>query len=63
MDIFERVAEMRREEGLKEGVEKASRLFVENLLKGSEFNEKKIASMANVTLAFVKKIKADLRKK
>ncbi len=63
MDIFERVAEIRRQEGLKEGAEKASRLFVENLLKSFEFDEKKIASLANVTLAFVKKVKADLKKK
>jgi hypothetical protein len=60
MDIFEQVAEFKRQEGVQEGEQKASRLFVENLLKGSDFPLEKIASMANVSLEFVKKVKKEL---
>jgi hypothetical protein len=59
MDIFEQVAEVRYEEA----VQKASRLFVENLLKETTFSQTKIASLANVTLSFVRKVKKDGLKK
>jgi hypothetical protein len=61
MDIFEQVAEMKRQEGIEEGIEKgeqrASCVFVENLLKDSGFPAEKIASLANVSLEFVKEVK------
>ncbi len=71
MDIFDQVAEMRREEGIQqglqkgiqEGTQKTSRLFVENLLKEPGFSIEKIASLANVSLAFVKRVKKELGKK
>ena len=43
--------------------EKTSRLFVENLLKESEFSVEKIASLANVTVEFVNDVKEDLKAK
>lgn len=46
--------------GREEGEEKRNRLFVTNLLKEG-FPMKKIASLANVTLAFVRTVKADLK--
>jgi hypothetical protein len=49
-----------RAEGFAEGREDSSRLFVENLLKDSDFHEEKIASLANVTIDFVKEIKNNL---
>lgn len=42
-----------------EAEEKTSRLFVENLLKESKFPVEKIASLANVTVEFVNKIKKE----
>ena len=43
-----------------EGKEEAATAFVENLLKGSDFTAEKIASLANVTVEFVNKIKNKL---
>jgi len=62
MDIFEQIAELREEVGMKKGMQKASRLFVKNLLKESNFSLEKIASMANVSLSFVKQVKKSLKK-
>lgn len=60
MDIFEQVAEWRRQEGVQEGKQKATHRFVENLLKDSQFSLTKIASLSNVTLSFVKRVKKEL---
>jgi hypothetical protein len=60
MDIFEQVAEIRAAEAREEAVENTSRRFVENLLKDSDFTQAKIASLANVTLGFVRKVKKGL---
>lgn len=64
MGIDEYVKMVGREEGLAEGLEKGkeaqNRLFVTNLLKEG-FPMKKIASLANVTITFVKTVKADLK--
>jgi len=65
MGIVEHLAEIRAtearkvalKEGLEEGKENASRAFVENLLRDGLYTQVKIASLANVTLAFVKKVK------
>ena len=43
-----------------EGKEEAATAFVENLLKGSDFVVEKIASLANVSVEFVNKIKNQL---
>jgi hypothetical protein len=48
------------EKGIEKGKEESNRLFVTNLLKEG-FPIKKIASLANVTIAFVKTVKADLK--
>ena len=67
MGILEQVAEVRYEEGLKKGekkaTQKACRLFVENLLRETKFTPAKIASLANVSQAFVKKVEKDLAAK
>ena len=47
----------------EEARENYSWLFVENLLKGSDFSAEKIASLANVTVEFVNKIKNGLEDK
>ena len=60
MGIDEYLKMIGKEEGIAEGEEKKSRLFVTNLLKEG-FPMKKIASLANVTLAFVRTVKADLK--
>jgi predicted transposase YdaD len=49
------------EKGLERGRENTSRLFVENLLKDGNFSVKKIASLANVTVNLVNKIKKNLK--
>jgi hypothetical protein len=46
-----------------ESREETSRLFVENLLKESEFSVEKIASLANVKVEFVNDVKEDLKAK
>ncbi len=69
MDIFGQWAEIKKEEGIEEGlekgiekgIEKTTRQFVENLLKDSTFPVEKIASLANTTAKFVRKVKKELR--
>jgi hypothetical protein len=56
MDIFEQVAEMQRQEI----VEKATRRIVRNLLRQSDLTLEKIASVSNVSVDFVKKVKRGL---
>jgi hypothetical protein len=71
MDIFEQVAEMRHEEGVQEGLEKGlqkgaqknARVVVENLLRKYDMSQNEIASVANVSLSFVKKVKKELSAK
>lgn len=48
-------------EAKEEERESSNRRFVENLLKGSDFSDEKIASLANVTVEFVNEVKADLK--
>jgi hypothetical protein len=63
MGIDEYLKQVGKEEGLAEGKENSSRLFVENLLKDATYPVEKIASLANVTLDFVKKIQKGLKAK
>ncbi len=49
------------EKGIEKGQENSRRLFVENLLKNSNFSVAKIASLANVTVEFVNKVKNGLK--
>lgn len=61
MGVIEQVREMRyqeaRELGLQEGLEEARREIVKNLLDQTEFSDDKIASLANVPLSFIEKVK------
>jgi hypothetical protein len=59
MGIIEQVKEIR----LEEAREEERRLFVVNLLKDSDMPLEKIASVANVTLRFVKEVQDQLHAK
>ncbi len=67
MDIFEQVAEMRRQEGLEEGHRKGLEEGVEKsvkvLLANTEFSVGKIASLMGVPVAFVRKLSKEIRRK
>ena len=63
MDIFEQVAEMQRQELVHETKQQTKRLFVENLIKETKFPMNKIASLAKVSLSFVKKVKKEVESK
>jgi hypothetical protein len=56
MGILEQLAEIRAEEAM----EKASRLFVENLLANTDFSQERIAALANVSADFVNTVKGNL---
>jgi hypothetical protein len=68
MGIIEQLAQIKSEEalerglqtGLAQGQQISSRLFVENLLKKTEFSLEKIASLANVPVGFVHSVKSTL---
>lgn len=60
MNTIEYLKAEGREEGIEVGKEQATAAFVENLLKGSGFSIEKIASLANVSVEFVKEIKSKL---
>ena len=62
MGIIEQVKQMKIDEARHEAEEKRNRLFVENLLSSTSFSPKKIADLAGVTIAFVNKVKASLKK-
>jgi len=49
-----------RMEGREEAKIESATAFVENLLKGSDFSVEKIASLANVSVEFVSKVKSQL---
>jgi len=65
MDIFEQVAEMKRqegrEEGLEEGLERSVRVL--ELLGNTEYSVEKIASLAEVPVTFVMKLAKEVRAK
>jgi hypothetical protein len=62
MGIIEQVKQMKLDEARKEAEEKRNHLFVENLLSNTDFTPKKIADLAGVTISFVNKVKASLKK-
>ena len=47
-------------EGREEARIESATTFVQNLLKGSDFTAEKIASLANVSVEFVNKVKSQL---
>lgn len=61
MGVTEMIKEIFTEEGLQKGLlkglQKGQTIFVGNLIKETDFSDKKIARLANVTIAFVKKIR------
>lgn len=57
MGIEEVIVEMARQEGKKEGKLEGSSFFVENLLRSTDFNVEKIASLAGVAVSFVEMVK------
>lgn len=71
MDIFEQVAQMKYEEGYRKGLrqglkelqQKRDRRVAENLLRRNDLLLNQIASVANVSLNFVKKVKRELKTK
>jgi predicted transposase/invertase (TIGR01784 family) len=58
MGIIETIKQITFEEGMEKGLEKSKEQFVKNLLSNTDFSIAKIALLANVTEAFVKKVKA-----
>ena len=61
-DIFYRRGEKKgMEKGIEKGVEKGKVAFVKNLLLHTDFTIAKIAGLADVTEAFVKKVKKTLK--
>jgi predicted transposase YdaD len=71
MDIFEQVAEWQKQDlreegrnmGLQEGLLKGQEQSVRNLLSNTKFSVEKIASLVEVPVDFVEKIKAELSAK
>ncbi|HLZ15627.1 MAG TPA: hypothetical protein VKQ08_01225 [Cyclobacteriaceae bacterium] len=59
MGYFEQLAEIKHQEGIQEGLEKA----VRSLLSNTEFSTKKIAELVGVPVSLVRKLKAELNKK
>ncbi|SEN82448.1 hypothetical protein SAMN05216436_12293 [bacterium A37T11] len=55
--------EMLLETGEKRGNEKKNIDFVTNLILDTDFGDQKIASLATVSIEFVRKIRASLAKK
>ncbi len=63
MGIVEYFEELEVQKQVAEQTAKSHRQFVVNLLKGTDFSMTKIASLAGVSVYFVKKVKASLTKK
>jgi predicted transposase YdaD len=63
MDIFEQVAEMKRQEGIQEGLQKGVEKSVRALLANTEFSVEKIASLVEVPITLVKKLSKEVRAK
>ncbi len=57
---FMKMDDFIRMEAREETIVETSTTFVENLLKGSDFTTEKIASLANVSIEFVNKVKSKL---
>ena len=58
--LLQRAEKKGRKEGREEGKEEAKVIFVKSLLDTTDFSNEKIASIADVTVVFVEKIKASL---
>ena len=60
MGIVEMLAERAKKEGEKIGLEKGKALLVRNLLIDTDFSITKIASLADVSEAFVRRMRIEL---
>lgn len=63
MGIEELLLETARQEGIEKGIEKTKRLTVRNLIDKLGLSDEQAAEIAEVTPAFVKKVRASLKKK
>ena len=62
MGIEEIIIEMAKQEGELKGSQKQQIFFVENLLRSTDFDDEKIASLAGVPAAFVEEVKKKLKR-
>ncbi|MBX3257408.1 MAG: hypothetical protein KF862_25005, partial [Chitinophagaceae bacterium] len=63
MGIIEAIKKIEREEGIEIGMEKGKQEVIENLITELGLPDKQAARIARVPEAFVKKIRASLKKK
>ncbi|WP_257666772.1 hypothetical protein [Parapedobacter tibetensis] len=67
MSVIEVLKKQERQQGLQQGLqqgaEQKSYEFVKNLIQDTKFDDAKIASLAVVSVPFVRKVRADLAKK
>ena len=63
MGIIEQLAEIKHQEGLKEGEEKGLEKAVRLFLSNTEFSPEKIAELVGVPVALVEKVKKELDRK
>ncbi|MBX2921507.1 MAG: hypothetical protein KF746_04870 [Chitinophagaceae bacterium] len=67
MGIIETIKQIEREEvfekGIEEGIEKAKQDVIENLIIRLGLSDKQAADIAEVSVSFVKKVRASLKKK
>jgi predicted transposase/invertase (TIGR01784 family) len=61
MGIEEFLLDRAKKEGEREGIEKSKAWVVRSLLMTTEFDEQKIASIVDVAISFVEKIKAEMK--
>jgi len=61
--MLDRAAKQGVQRGVKQGEQKKSREFVENLLTKFDFTVEQAAEAAEVSIEFVQKIRAQLNKK
>lgn len=65
MGIREQILQMAEQKGYREGLREArlerDTIYVENLLRLTEFTNQKIADLVEVSIEFVKEIRAKLK--
>lgn len=61
MGIIESLVTDAREVGKREGKETKERTFVQTLIRDTDFDDQKIAALAAVEEAFVKKVRMQIR--
>jgi hypothetical protein len=61
MGIEEFLLQRAEKQGIKKGLEEAKTIFVKSLLESTDFDDAKIASIADVTVSFVKEIRSAMQ--